>query len=243
MMMRRLVVIACACLALAAGAQATEFSADEVASFQGDRESGRLYVKSPAVTRSESMGMITINKYPFIYQLFEDTKRYVVTNVEESSSGASGELRPWESGDFQSWVAAQGLTEQGAEKIQGFDTRIYQGEVVLEAGLPPMPIKVWYAQRLDYPVRHEVTVPANAHMGLGVETVTVQLENIEIGPQPDQLFELPDGYTEVASLHEAMGLSEMLPGMFDDGSGPSAEQMEEMLRQLQQMLQDGGGHP
>lgn len=243
MMMRRLVVVACACLALVAGVQATEFSADEVASFQGDRESGRLYVKSPAVTRSESTGVITINKYPLIYQLFEDTKRYVVTNVEESSSGASGELRPWDAGDFESWVAAQGLTEQGTETIQGYDTRIYQGDVVLEAGMPPMPMKVWYAERLDYPIRHEVTVPANAHMDLGVATVTVQLENIEIGPQADQLFELPDGYTQVASLHEAMGLSGMLPGMFDDEGGPSAEQMEEMLKQIQDMLQDGRGHP
>lgn len=59
------------------------------------------------------------------------------------------------------------------------------------------------------------------------------------GSQPDHLFEIPDGYTRAATMEQAMGMPEM--GQFSDGPMPSAEQMDEMMKQVQDMMKNMPG--
>jgi hypothetical protein len=95
-----------------------------------------------------------------------------------------------------------------------------------------MAMKLWYSTKLDYPVKTEMQLPAP----MSGTSVSI-LENIKVGKQPASLFEIPAGYTEAASMQEAMGL-----GGFSMPSGegaeemPSQEQMDQMMQMMQEMM-------
>lgn len=214
-------------LALAGTAVAAEFSADTVTVMPGGTESGKIYFKPPGILRSESMGMVLIAKHPLVTHLFPDRRVYVVTNVEEdpARSPMTGAR------NFDQWIADNHLRRLGAETVEGFDCEVYAGDVAFAEGQPPTQMKIWYSKKLQYPVKSESTLPAT--MG----KVSNSLKNIRIGPQPDDLFEVPAGYTREENLQSAMGMGGFQPpAAGEGGQPPSAEQMEEMMKGMQEMM-------
>lgn len=204
-----------------------EFSADMITHTPMGKESGKIYHKNSDISRTEIMGMTNIMKYPQVYQLVDETKKYVVTDLDELSKEhpATG-IR-----DFDQFVKENNFRKSGTENLQGYRCEIYEGEVKFssEAGHDSMSIfmKLWYSRELDYPLKTESTLPPP----MGGKVVSY-LENITRGKQPDSLFEIPPDYTRVQSIQEAMGM----PDIPSIGEMPSPEQMEDMMEMMQKMM-------
>ncbi len=212
---------------LAAGAVAAEFSADVITEMAGNQNRGKVYFKNPDVFRNEMMGMVNIIKRPKAYQFIGSTKKYYVTDLND----AANQNPMADARDFKEWIDKNKLEKVGSETIQGYACDIYEGDVVLDEGQPPVRMKTWYSEKLDYPVKTESEMPAP--MG----RMSTYLENIKPGPQPDGLFDILPGYEKVGSAQEAMGLGGMtMPGAQGDAEMPSAEDMEKMRRQMEEMM-------
>ena len=173
---------------------AAEFSADEITTMAGNIE-GKIYYKNSDTHRNESMGMIRIIKLPFVYQLFTDTKKYTVSNINDLASKS-----PMANVSFEDMIKKNNMQKVGTDTIQSFKCDIYEGDITFTKNQPPMHMKIWYSKKLEYAIKTSMTLPAP--MG----TVSSHLENIRIGKQPDNLFEIPPGYSKVESIQEAMGI-------------------------------------
>ena len=206
---------------------AQAFSADMVTEMDTGSVSGKLYVKSNQVNRNEMMGMITIMNHPHVYQVFPNTKKYHVTDVTELEkdnpmAGAT---------DFYAWAKENNMKKTGTETVEGFACDIYEGAITVdkETG-QTAPMKFWLSGKLQYPIKTQSVMPPP------VGRVTTHLKNIKTGAQPAHLFAVPDGYTETASMEQAMGMPDM--GQFSEGQMPSAEQMDGMMKQVQEMMKN-----
>lgn len=218
-------------------AWAKEFSADIVMDMQRGSFSGKVYFKNHDMIRNDVNQMINIINRPKVYQLFTKTKKYHVSNVDEMEK--KNPLAGAE--DFKAWAAQQKMKKVGQEAIEGFDCDIYEGDVTYDqAAGKTLHMKFWLSKKLNYPLKTENTMPGP--MG----KMTSRLENIKLGRLNDSLFEIPDDYTEAASMSEAMGMPDM--GKFmksrgenkgempSEGSTPSKEQMQEMMKKMQEMM-------
>lgn len=212
---------------LTAPVHAESFSADTVTEMDSGNVNGKLYFKTPEVIRNDMMGMINIIKYPQVYQLFSNTKKYYVSDVtdldaENPMAGVS---------DFDAWATENDLEKTGTESIEGFACDIYEGtiEVDEETG-ETAPVKIWLSRKLQYPLKTETLMPSP------VGRVQSHVKNIKTGSQPDHLFDIPAGYTKADTMEQAMGMPAM--GQFSDGQMPSAEQMDEMMKQVQEMMKN-----
>lgn len=217
-------------------AYAAEFSADMVTEMPMGRESGKIFHKDLDTSRTEMMGMINIMKYPNVYQLVEETRKYVVSDLEElSRENPSISIR-----DFDRFVKENDFKKTGSETLQGYKCDIYEGRIEFspEPGQQPVSVfmKLWYSRDLEFSVRTESTLPPP--MG----KVVSYLENIKKGRQPASLFEIPSGYTRVDTLQEAMGMGAgfAMPDGFDGMSPddmPSSEEMQDMMKRMQEMME------
>ncbi len=223
-------------VALAASPFAMEFSADMISQMATGNIAGKIYFKNPDVTRSEMMGMISITKRPIVYQIFDSTKKYYVSSIDELKN-----KNPIaDAGDFESWIKQNNMKNMGKESISGYKCQIYEGELQVEQSQPPMHMKLWYSKKLNYPIKTEITLPPP--MG----KMTSYLENIKPGKLPESLFVIPDGYAKAASMEEAMGMPDMgaLLGNITTGGGgssseekmPSKEEMDEMMKKMKEMM-------
>lgn len=218
---------------------AAEFSADMIADMGSGAINGKLYFKSNEVNRSEMMGMISIIKHPAVYQVFSDTKKYHVSDVNalEEKNPLAGAT------DFKSWALQNNMKMVGQESVQGFKCDIYEGDVAFDSEhRDPMHMKFWLSKKLNYPLKNEIM------MASPVGKVSTHLENIKIGKQPAHLFEVPAGYEKAATMNEALGIPDM--GAFMQGKGkdngteslpgemPSTEQMDEMMKKVQDMMKN-----
>ena len=215
-------------LIFASMAVGAEFSADMITHTPMGKEPGKIYYKNSDISRTEMMGMTNIMKYPQVYQIVDETKKYVVTDLDElSKEHPVASIR-----DFEQFVKENNFRKSGTENLQGYRCEIYEGEVKFspEAGQELMSIfmKLWYSRELDYPLRTESTLPPP----MGGKVVSY-LENITKGKQSDSLFQIPPDYTRVQSIQEAMGM----PGMPSIGEMPSPEQMEDMMEMMQKMME------
>ena len=206
---------------------AEAFSADMITKMNTGSVSGKLYVKSNQVNRNEMMGMITIMNRPHVYQVFTRTKKYHVTDVaalEQDNPMAGAE-------DFHTWAKENNMKKTGTATIEGLACDIYEGTIILdkETG-QATPMTFWLSRKLQYPVKTQ------SHMPPPMGRVTTYLKNIKIGKQPAHLFAVPDGYTEAPSMEQAMGIPDM--GQFSEGQMPSAEQMDGMMKQVQEMMKN-----
>jgi len=219
--------IAVSFVAAAPAVHAEEFSADMVTEMDTGNVSGKLYVKNSQVNRNEMMGMITIMNRPHVYQVFPNTKKYHVTDVAEleKDNPMAG------TADFHAWAKENNMQKTGTETIEGFACDIYEGTITLdkETG-QTTPMKFWLSRKLQYPIKTQSV------MAPPVGRVTTRLMNIKTGAQPAHLFAVPDGYTEAASMEQAMGMPDM--GQFSEGQMPSAEQMDGMMKQVQEMMKN-----
>ncbi len=175
---------------------AVEFSADEVTVIAGGMK-GKIYYKNSTTRRNEAMGMIMILKYPSMYQVFTNTKKYIVLNMEEEINKSKN---PMAGISFEEIVKKNDMKKVGTETIQDFDCVIYKGDFAFSEKIPPMHMKIWYSEKLEYPLKMDMTLPAP--MG----TMSSHLENIKVEKQADALFEIPAGYTKVNTIQEAMGI-------------------------------------
>ncbi len=214
---------------------ASEFSADMVMDMPMGKQTGKLYHKDQDTSRTEMMGMITIMKYPKVYQLFSDTRKYFVTDIDELSKEHPGaNIR-----DFDQFIREHNFKKIGSDTLQGYRCDIFEGEIEFrsEPGESPTPIfmKLWYSKDLDYALKTESTLPPP----MGGKVVS-RLENITKGRQAATLFEIPSGYTRAESMHEAMGLPSMpgMPGQMPSaGEAPSSEEMDAILKMMQEMME------
>ncbi len=223
-------------LFLASIAVAAEFSADMVTETPMGGNSGKIFYKDTDTSRTEMMGMINIMKYPNVYQLVEETRKYVVSDLDElSRENPSSNIR-----DFDRFVKENDFKKTGSETLQGYKCDIYEGRVEFspEPGQEPASVfmKLWYARDLDFSLKTESTLPPP--MGKVVSFI----ENINKGRQPADLFEIPPGYTRVDTLQEAMGMGTgfSMPEGFDGNASedmPSPEEMQEMIKKMQEMME------
>ena len=227
-MMRSVLSAVLLCLFLASVAMSAEFSADMVMDGMGGTNSGKLYFKNDDISRTEMMGMISITKRPMIYQLFEDTKKYVVTNIDEAK-----DKNPMaDVGSFEEWIKKNKLRKVGTETLEGYRCDIFEGDVKFSEEHDPVHMKVWYNKKLGYPLKHESTLPQ-----VGGKIVSY-LKNIRLEKQPDSLFDIPAGYSEAKNMQEAMGMGGM-PSMGQGGNGqaPSQEDMEKMMKEMMKRME------
>lgn len=227
-MIRKTVFIVClAVLFHTAAVHAQEFSADTVTDMDTGSLTGKLYFKSTQVNRNEMMGMINIIKYPQVYQLFSHTKKYHMSDVTE----LEGDYPLAGVSDFEGWAKDNDLKRIGTESIEGFACDIYEGDVIIDEKTgETAPVKFWLSKKLQYPLKAEIRMPPPAGR------IKSHVKNIKTGNQPAHLFEIPEGYTKASSLEQAMGMPDM--GQFSGGQMPSSEQMDEMMKQVQDMMKN-----
>ncbi len=224
-------------VALATTPFAQEFSADMISQMATGNISGKIYFKTPDVTRNEMMGMISITKRPLVYQIFTSTKKYHVTNIDEMK-----DKNPMaDAGDFKTWIKENNMKKTGKESVSGYKCQIYEGDLQATQSQHPTHIKLWYSKKLNYPIKTEMTLPPP------IGKVISYLENIKLGKLPKSLFTIPNGYTKAATMEEAMGMPDfgaLMKGM-QPGSGrepaqnkiPSKEEMDEMMNKMQKMME------
>ena len=181
---------------LVSTAVSAEFSADEISMLAGEMK-GKVYYKNQKIHRNETMGMIMILKYPTMYQMFSDTKKYIVINMEEALNKSKN---PMAGISFEEIIKKNNMKKIGSETLQNFDCIIYEGDFVFSKEVPSMHMKIWYSEKLEYALKMDMTLPAP--MG----TISSHLENIKVEKQSDALFEIPSGYTKANSIQEAMGM-------------------------------------
>ncbi len=188
------------CFALVSPVVAVEFSADEISvmggKMMGGNIKGKIYYKNETTRRNETMGMIMILKYPTMYQMFADTKKYIVSDMEEAINKSKN---PMAGITAEEIIKKNNLKKVGTETLQNFDCIIYEGEIVAEKS-PFKHMKIWYSEKLEYALKMDIKLPEP------VGTISSYLENITVGKQADSLFEIPTGYTKVDSIQEAMGI-------------------------------------
>jgi hypothetical protein len=215
------------CFVFTAGASA-EFSADMTSKMAGMTTSSKIYHKSYDTSRTEAMGVTVISKDGNSYQLFDQTKKYVLIDEEELKQQS-----PMAAADsFDEFVDQNDFKKVGSEKLSGYKCDIYQGNIAYMEGQPPVSMKMWYSSKLEFPVKTETELPGG--MGMAVNT----LENIKIGRQPNALFEIPAGYTQATNIQEAMGMGgfQMPSGGAGANEMPSEEEMGQMMQMMQEMM-------
>lgn len=115
---------------MATGAFSAEFSADRLMQSVGGTHSGKLYFKSEDINRTEMMGIISIFKRPMPYQLFPDTQKYVVMNIDDLSKNNPAA----DAANFKEWIENNNLKKTGTETLEGYKCDIFEGD-----GLRRMP--------------------------------------------------------------------------------------------------------
>ena len=216
---------------------AAEFSADMVTEVMGMKTTGKIYFRSYRTQRTdaEMMGMRVnqIVNYPKSYQLYTDTQKYVVSDIEEMRK-----QNPMAGVDsFEGFIKTNHFNKTGTETVEGYKCDIYEGNAILGEGQPAMPMKVWYSSKLDYAVKTEVTMPAP--MSAKMVSVT---KNIKTGKQPNELFEIPSGYSEARDTQEAMGMGGFgMPAGGDSDEMPSREDMQRMMESMKDMMNRSRG--
>ncbi len=220
---------------LGTSAFAEEFSADMISQLPTGKSTGKLYFKNGNISRNEMMGMVTITKRPLVYQLFSNTKKYHVSNMDDLKK----KNVMADAGDFKSWIKKNNMKKVGTESIAGHKCLIYEGDIKDERTPFSPHIKLWLSKKLNYPIKSEILLPAP--MG----KVTTHLENIIVGKQPESLFSIPSGYVEAKTMEEAMGMPDMgsfMKGLDTGGNPPagikmpSPEERDEIMKKMQEMM-------
>jgi hypothetical protein len=226
-MIRSLISAIILSLFMATGAISAEFSADMVMESIAGISSGKIYFKNEDINRTEMMGIISIFKRPLIYQLFPDTQKYVIMNIDEISKNNPAA----DAANFKEWIENNKLKKSGSEKLQGYACDIFEGDMKFAEGQPPVHVKVWHTPKLGYPIRQESTLPAPAGK------ISSQLENIRLASQAGSLFEVPAGYSQAKDVQEAMGAGGM-PSFGEGGKGqaPSQEEMQKMMKEMMKKM-------
>ncbi len=167
--------------------QVPEFVADIKMELHDSSYTGRLYFKNPETSRTEIMDNVFIVRENNVERLSPDENIYSTADPAElvRRNPLIG------LGDFQRWRERNGAEHIGRERVQGFPCDIYKTTREEDDDLPAVSTTVWYSHRLNFPLRVETT------SGENIARVSVTLNNIQTGNLPDELFEVPEGFSQV----------------------------------------------
>jgi hypothetical protein len=135
-----------------------------------------------------SMVVITRKDKGVVWTLFPARNAYMESPLEEEK-GRAGRL-------MEGLQAGQTVEDLGEEELLGYDCAKQKVRNEIEVGARRIETEnlVWTCEGFDMPLRVE------AEDGSLTETTA-----IEVGPQPDHLFEPPADYRKAASFVELMG--------------------------------------
>jgi hypothetical protein len=158
-----------------AGGFAQEFSADIVSTAMGQNLSGKIY-NAPGKARMETKDAITIARVDknIAWVLMPGQKTYMEMPLTSSSVVAGGDKMP---GEIERKLI-------GKETIDGKAVDKYY--IVYTAGPKTEAIYSWILSDAGIPVK---TVAENGSW-------QVEYKNINVGAQPDSLFEVPSDYSK-----------------------------------------------
>ena len=156
---------------------AVDFSADTVYTAEGHKTTGKIYSKSDRF-RMEMTGpqqMISISRMDkkVAWSIFPAQKSYMEMQLDPGMAPKT-EIR----GEIE-------RKQVGAETIDGHPAKKYL--VTYKDGSKTAQIYQWMAMDINFPVK---TADINNKW-------TQEFRNIKVGPQPDNLFELPAGYKKM----------------------------------------------
>jgi hypothetical protein len=178
------------------GGKIEEFSADQVIiDPSGNTEqAGKLYVATdkvrmerPSFTGQGSMVMIFRKDLKMLRIIMPEAKAYVENPLNEADLQKA----------LQQLPAGMKEEDLGRETINGFDCKKkrFEGSMEVSQGRrQTFHSIVWISDQIDFPIRAQ-----------GEDGHITELRNIKTGPQPEDLFEVPSGYSKAANLFGTMG--------------------------------------
>jgi hypothetical protein len=186
---------------LITGAFAMEFSADMVSSTQGHSTTSKVFVKDQRF-RMEPKGQptysITRGDKQVVWMVMPDQKSYMEMKLNPSQQPKTEEK-------VQGEVSRKLI---GPETVDGHPTQKY--EVTHTQGGKTEKMYQWMATDIKFPVK----------MAAVDGSWTMEYKNINMGTQPDSLFELPSGYKKM-TMPSMPGMPKMpkIPGKAGPGQG------------------------
>ncbi|HDP36115.1 MAG TPA: hypothetical protein ENN29_13530 [Candidatus Hydrogenedentes bacterium] len=200
--------------------EAPEFYADMVIEFDDARFDGRVYFKSPKYNRTEIMEEMFIAKDGHVLRLLpEEAEYYKVSTADMMRHnplvGAS---------NINEWVRQKEAVKIGRETVEGYVCDVYEARQSEDPDAPVLTTKLWYALKLKFPIKSEMAIVGQKGK------LTVSVKNIETGPLPETLFNVPTTYAEITGKRAKRKTPEEMSHL------PSNDPLLEALNR--QILQD-----
>lgn len=188
-------------LGLVTGVFAMEFSADMVSSAHGQTSTSKVFVKDQRF-RTETKGQTT-------YSIMRGDKQVVWMVMPDQKSYM--EMKPNPNQQSRTEEKVRGEVSRkliGPETVDGHPTQKY--EVTYTRGDKTEKMYQWMATDIKFPVK---TAAVDGSW-------TMEYKNINMGSQPDSLFELPSGYKKM-TMPSMPGMPKMpkIPGKTGPGQG------------------------
>lgn len=165
-------------------------------------------MSSPGMPNPITLVTISRPDLDVSWQLFAKSKKYIEHSLDEPSGGGELQAPPI---DFR---ASASYEEVGEETVNGYDCVKYKATITLSEE-KTQEFYLWSAKELkDLVIKREFSLPDGS-------LYIWELNNIEIGKQPEDVFEIPADYTRATEaemstlmMKEMMGDSmPMIPMM------------------------------
>jgi hypothetical protein len=204
-----------------------EYSADQFLIQKGkEQKTGKIFVSKDKFRmehsvpgQMEKMFIILRQDKKLTWTVFPDKKKYIESSLTEEDLKTPMHFGAM--GDMNVKTTEEDL---GTETVNGFECRkkrIHSTMTMMGREMKSSST-VWMCEELGFPIRTE-----------NEDGTVTELRNIQIGAQPDSLFELPSGFAKSRDIMEVMGA-----GMQED-EGPEEleppaghEQMPEEMRKM-----------
>ena len=191
------ILLVVALLMCALPAAAAEFSADMLINAGAKQMTSKMFTKGDKQrveinTPGGKMINIIDLKTGKMFSLMPAQKMYIAH--EGMDDATLKQIK-----QFRSGKTPDNAKKIGSEKVAGYSTDIYQVDDPKSGK-----IKLWYAPKLQYPLKSEGQGPMGKH--------SMQLTNIKEGGVSDDLFQVPAGYKKF-SMPKGMPGGKMPGGM------------------------------
>ncbi|MFH1036085.1 MAG: DUF4412 domain-containing protein [Pseudomonadota bacterium] len=214
--MKKILALVCLCtlsLTLAGAALAMEFSADVIRKGMGQESTSKFYIKDKKMRMDNMAGpmgpgfSIVRQDKQVMWMVSPAQKSYFEMPLQGPAA-----MSPPTQGD-EKLPGEVSRKELGKEVIDGHPCIKY--EIAYQAGGQDMRIHQWLAQDLKLPVR---TAAVDGSWSM-------EYKNINKGPQPDSLFEVPAGFQKASMPGFGPGMGQgMRPGRGQGGMRPGMGQ-------------------
>jgi len=171
------VAILVSVLCINASSYALEYSADAVITSSGQKMHGKMYASEDRfrMEMTSPQKMITISRMDknVIWNIMPSQKMYIEMPFDPNTAPKT---------DIKGEIDRKLLD---TETIDGHPTEKYL--VTFKNGGQTQKIHQWLATDINFPIK--TAAPDNKWVQ--------EYKNIKVGPQPDKLFEVPEGYTKM----------------------------------------------